>query len=145
MNLGIHAFKILDKHSMADGSTEGPFPLKHPDLSFQNILVDNEFRVVAVLDWSLSRTVPAHEFGHFHTPTTLRLPFIVQENDEQVGLDREYFLTCLEEERERNCSLDLKSIFQSEYMEIASLVTALEVGRPEATFVPRLAQLLRKS
>jgi hypothetical protein len=55
---GIKAASILEEMTVVDGSAISPFPLKHPDLSFQNILVDDNFCVVAVLDWSFASTVP---------------------------------------------------------------------------------------
>ena len=82
IDLAIKVTEILQRRSVSDGSPQGPFVLKHPDLSFQNILVNDEFKVVAVLDWSFASVVPLEEFGYFHTPATSRLPFITQQCDE---------------------------------------------------------------
>jgi len=54
----------------------GPFPIEHPDLSFQNILINENFDVVAVLEWSLASTVAIEKFGHFQIPCSPRLPFL---------------------------------------------------------------------
>ena len=59
--LAVRAATTLADRSIVDGSNTGPFPLKHPDLSFQNVLVDENFRVVAVLDWSFASTVPPED------------------------------------------------------------------------------------
>jgi len=36
----------------------GPFPLHHRDFHFKNILVDDNFNITGVLDWTGARTVP---------------------------------------------------------------------------------------
>lgn len=36
----------------------GPFPLYHPDLRHSNIMVDEEFQVLAIIDWEGASTVP---------------------------------------------------------------------------------------
>src|SRR5579862_4508941 len=41
VHLGIHAGTLLQEWSIVDKSAGGPFPLKHPDLSFQNVLVND--------------------------------------------------------------------------------------------------------
>lgn len=40
----------------------GPFPLRHPDLNNLNILFDDEFNVVGVIDWTLTQAVPWQTF-----------------------------------------------------------------------------------
>ncbi|KAL3456031.1 hypothetical protein BJX64DRAFT_271350 [Aspergillus heterothallicus] len=37
---------------------EGPFPLYHPDLYQSNVIVDDSFRVLGVIDWEGACTVP---------------------------------------------------------------------------------------
>lgn len=143
VDVAIKVTEILRKRSDSDGSTAGPFLLKHPDLSFQNVLVNDNFNVVAVLDWSFASVVTPEEFGYFHTPTTSRLPFIFQKCNEQVAEDRQYFLTCLDEERMLHSSrLDLSSLLESEHAEMASYLAAVEEKRPEECFLPKLAQLV---
>jgi aminoglycoside phosphotransferase (APT) family kinase protein len=145
--LAVRAATILAERSIIDGTYAGPFPLKHPDLSFQNVLVDENFVVVAVLDWSFASTVPPEEFSYFHTPATPRLPFVVQHSDEEVTADHQYFLTCLEEhEGERNPSLHQSCFFRSCYStEVASYLAAFDGNRPRITFMPKLSALLNSS
>jgi hypothetical protein len=38
--------------------TAGPFPLQHPDLNQQNIVVDEECNVRSILDWEGAKVVP---------------------------------------------------------------------------------------
>jgi isoamyl acetate esterase len=40
----------------------GPFPLEHRDLHFNNILLDDDFNVTGVIDWSSAQTVPCESF-----------------------------------------------------------------------------------
>ena len=36
----------------------GPFPLKHLDLHHNNILVDDDFNITGIIDWTAAQTVP---------------------------------------------------------------------------------------
>ena len=63
--------------------------------------------------------------------------------DEQVAQGRQYFLTCLDEERKLQGSrLDLSCLLESEYAEMASYLAAVEEKRPRERFLPKLAQLV---
>jgi hypothetical protein len=48
---------------------EGPFLLHHPDLSQSNIIVDEEFKIVGLVDWSWASTVPVQSFTMFRAPS----------------------------------------------------------------------------
>lgn len=41
---------------------QGPFPLHHPDLRLANILFDEDYNVVGIIDWSFTMTVPIEAF-----------------------------------------------------------------------------------
>ncbi|KAK4974038.1 hypothetical protein LTR28_010656 [Elasticomyces elasticus] len=48
------------------GLDNGPFYLKHMDEKGDHILVDDNFNITGIIDWSCARTVPAYEaFGPF--------------------------------------------------------------------------------
>ncbi|KAJ3760602.1 hypothetical protein EV360DRAFT_68557 [Lentinula raphanica] len=44
---------------------KGPFPLQHPDLHRQNVLIDRDWNIVAIIDWSWCSTVPWQSFQPF--------------------------------------------------------------------------------
>ena len=47
-----------------DAADEGPFYLKHADDKGDHILVDDEFNVTGIIDWSFARPLPAYDaFG----------------------------------------------------------------------------------
>ncbi|KAI1181315.1 hypothetical protein F4777DRAFT_585215 [Nemania sp. FL0916] len=47
-----------------DGLNSGPFFLKHMDDKGDHILVDDDFNITGIIDWTFARTVPAYEaFG----------------------------------------------------------------------------------
>ena len=47
-----------------DAADEGPFYLKHTDDKGDHILVDDEFNVTGIIDWSFARRLPAYDaFG----------------------------------------------------------------------------------
>jgi isoamyl acetate esterase len=41
----------------------GPFPLKHPDFHYNNILLDDDFNITGILDWTGAQTVPCESFA----------------------------------------------------------------------------------
>lgn len=41
----------------------GPFPLFHPDLHYNNILVDDQYNITGIIDWSGVMTVPQEVFA----------------------------------------------------------------------------------
>lgn len=47
-------------------SMDGPFPLRHPDLHSNNILVDNEYNITGIIDWSCVMTAPQESFASFY-------------------------------------------------------------------------------
>jgi aminoglycoside phosphotransferase (APT) family kinase protein len=56
------------------GKKAGPFPLKHPDFHFNNILLDDDFNITGILDWTGAQTVPCESFAigvEFITPPTM--------------------------------------------------------------------------
>lgn len=54
---------------------EGPFLLHHPDLSQSNIIVDQEFKIVGLVDWSWASTVPLQSFTVFPAPASSYFEF----------------------------------------------------------------------
>jgi isoamyl acetate esterase len=43
--------------------TSGPFPLSHPDLHQNNIMVDDDYKITGIIDWSGVQTVPQEVFA----------------------------------------------------------------------------------
>ena len=43
--------------------TTGPFPLQHVDFQFNNILLDDDFNVTGITDWTGAQTVPCESFA----------------------------------------------------------------------------------
>jgi Ser/Thr protein kinase RdoA (MazF antagonist) len=41
----------------------GPFPLSHPDFHCGNVLVDYDYNITGVIDWTNAHTVPAEVFA----------------------------------------------------------------------------------
>ncbi|KAK3937910.1 kinase-like domain-containing protein, partial [Diplogelasinospora grovesii] len=41
----------------------GPFPLSHPDLHYGNIMVDDNFNVTGIIDWTNAHTAPVEAFA----------------------------------------------------------------------------------
>ena len=58
--------KLADRLSVHD---HGPFPLCHGDFGHNNIIIDNKYRVLGVIDWETAFAGPWEVFGDF--PLTL--------------------------------------------------------------------------
>lgn len=70
--LGALVFRdILDKTTLfGDMDTVEQFPLNHMDLGTQNILVDDKFNFVAIIDWEFAQTAP-WQVNHYPMPFPL--------------------------------------------------------------------------
>ena len=78
----------------------GPFPLCHTDLHFNNILVDENFNVTGIIDWSDSQTVPLESF--LISPEFVTFPGLsVEENAPIVAFRGKFAAALREREKER--------------------------------------------
>jgi len=69
VRLGAHVFgDILSKTTLFEGS--GSFPLNHMDLGTQNILVNDDFDFIAIIDWEFAQTAP-WQVNHYPMPFPL--------------------------------------------------------------------------
>ncbi|KAJ5799853.1 uncharacterized protein N7518_001921 [Penicillium psychrosexuale] len=71
----------------------GPFPLCHLDLHFNNMLVDEDFNITAILDWSNIQTVPMERFAS--NPEFIAPPAAPQEFKQAVFDFRDIFVDAL--------------------------------------------------
>ena len=60
VRLGARVFRdILDRTTLfGDMDTTEQFPLNHMDLGTQNILVDDKYNFIAIIDWEFAQTAP---------------------------------------------------------------------------------------
>jgi hypothetical protein len=77
----------------------GPFSLHHPDFGVNNIIIDDDYNVLAVIDWEQTFTAPVELAGQFplrllHFPPDLIPP---EKNEEGVIIEPRWLET--EEER----------------------------------------------
>lgn len=79
--LGALVFRdILNKTTLfGEMSTIEQFPLNHMDLGTQNILIDDSFNFIAIIDWEFAQTAP-WQVNHYPMPFPL------------LGLDTEAIL-----------------------------------------------------
>ena len=76
----------------------GPFPLCHTDLHFNNILIDENFNITGIIDWSDSQTVPLESFRI--SPEFVTYPGLSVEENAPILAFRGKFAAALRE-RER--------------------------------------------
>ena len=50
----------IKSHELPNGSNDG-FPIRHPDLSANNIFVDDDCNITCVIDWTFASSVPMAE------------------------------------------------------------------------------------
>jgi serine/threonine protein kinase len=84
----------------------GPFPLCHLDFHYNNMLVDEDFNISAVLDWSNIQTVPMERFAV--SPEFIAPPAAPQEYKQAVFDFRDIFvdaLASIEKESEGSSSV----------------------------------------
>jgi hypothetical protein len=87
----------------------GPFPLCHLDLHFKNILVDGDYNITGIIDWSNAQTVPIERFAI--NPEFIPPPAASVEFKEAILEFRGVFVDALEKvEREKEKSRSGKEI-----------------------------------
>jgi len=60
--------------------SSGPFPIDHPDLHYNNILVDDQFNITGIIDWTGVSTSPQEIFATIHG---FNAPFACQSGSEK--------------------------------------------------------------
>jgi hypothetical protein len=68
----------------------GHFPLHHLDLHYNNILLDDEFNITGILDWSAAQTVPVEQF--LVSPEFITLPGLSEEGNRPIIEFRAIFI-----------------------------------------------------
>lgn len=78
---------IVEEH------VRGPFPLCHMDLHYGNILVDDEYNITGIIDWSDVQTVPLERF--IISPELVTFPGLSDEHNAPSIAFREKFAAVL--------------------------------------------------
>ncbi|KAJ2906914.1 uncharacterized protein MKZ38_009777 [Zalerion maritima] len=68
----------------------GPFPLYHRDFHFKNILIDEDYSITGILDWSGAGTVPVEQFTTYSDFMTY--PLLSDEENRPIVDFRSHFL-----------------------------------------------------
>ncbi|KAJ8127251.1 hypothetical protein O1611_g6386 [Lasiodiplodia mahajangana] len=68
--LGSLVFRNIVRDTDIFKSSPSPFPLNHMDMGMQNILIDDDFNFVAVIDWEAAQSAP-WEVNHYPMPIPL--------------------------------------------------------------------------
>ncbi|UKZ76491.1 hypothetical protein TrVFT333_004197 [Trichoderma virens FT-333] len=68
--LGPFIFRNIVRDTEIFKSIQGPFHLNHMDMGMQNILVDDEYNFVAIIDWEFAQSAP-WEVNHYPMPIPL--------------------------------------------------------------------------
>ena len=76
-----------------DNYIHGPFPICHMDFHYGNILIDNDFNITGIIDWSDAQTVPLERFTI--TPEFATFPGLSAEGNEPGITFRRKFAAAL--------------------------------------------------
>ncbi|KAK0628687.1 hypothetical protein B0T17DRAFT_162148 [Bombardia bombarda] len=68
--LGPLIFRNIVRDTEIFKNSQGPFHFNHMDMGIQNILIDDDFNFVAVIDWELAQSAP-WEVNHYPMPIPL--------------------------------------------------------------------------
>ncbi|KAH6624982.1 hypothetical protein B0J18DRAFT_479693 [Chaetomium sp. MPI-SDFR-AT-0129] len=68
--LGPLIFRNIVRDTEIFKGSQGPFHFNHMDMGMQNILIDDDFNFVAVIDWELAQSAP-WEVNHYPMPIPL--------------------------------------------------------------------------
>lgn len=94
-----------------------PFLLHHPDFHFVNILVDDDFNITGVLDWSNTRAVPVERFAAYQEFMTY--PRASEEVNRPIIEFRKLFIDALRRlEEASNPNSALSDLFDSTLPEV---------------------------
>lgn len=75
--LGAFVFQDIVQNTALYSDSDPLFPLNHMDLGTQNILIDDEFNFLAIIDWEFAQTSP-WQINHFP------MPFPLVESDNEI-------------------------------------------------------------
>ena len=81
---------------------EGPFPLCHLDLHRYNVLVDDDYNITGIIDWSDAQTVPLERF--MITPEFVTFPGLSDEKNAVIIAFADKFATALRKLEVENSS-----------------------------------------
>jgi len=76
-----------------DNYIHGPFPICHMDFHYNNILIDDDFNITGIIDWSDAQTVPLERFTI--TPEFATFPGLSAEENESSVTFRKKFAAAL--------------------------------------------------
>ncbi|MCJ1346678.1 hypothetical protein MMC31_004896 [Peltigera leucophlebia] len=83
----------IKSHEFANGYNDG-FPIRHPDLSVNNIFVDDDYNITCIIDWTFASSVPMAELL-----TTPGMPHPRDDTEPSLtAVFRAGFTNCLEGE-----------------------------------------------
>ena len=103
----------------------GPFPLCHMDFHSGNILVDEDYNITGIIDWSHSQSMPIERFAMI--PELIYPSIAPEETKQALGGLRGMFLDALERvERERGgppSGIPLHQLFASPRSEVVCRCT----------------------
>src|SRR5437588_10776973 len=75
---------------VAEEHIHGPFPLGHLDWHYGNMLVDDDFNITGIIDWSDAQTVPLERF--IISPEFVTFPGLSAEQNATIIAFREKFV-----------------------------------------------------
>ncbi|RKK89688.1 hypothetical protein BFJ68_g16646 [Fusarium oxysporum] len=133
--------KLADKLSVCD---HGPFPICHGDFGHNNIIVDDNYKVLGVIDWEGAFAAPWEIFGDFPlnlsiVPPAMDVPWAYNEDGSpksadvaQRFADQEEYVAAVKEEENRSGGVHQLSeaLENSERQQLATAMRLFRDGKP---------------
>lgn len=146
-----YLYKLALPFLMDGFRSEGPFPLAHNDLGVHNMLFDEEWKLLAVIDWTGACVVPWESFAQCPGGVAMG-PHLRHEFSEHIykskSLNQRVFLECLREHEENlqqqngDNGVSLYRMFGTPIVEVAECVELYDLAHLRKKYRRKLCRLL---
>jgi isoamyl acetate esterase len=128
---------------------KGPFPLAHNDLGVHNVLFDENWKLVGVIDWSGACVVPWESFAQFPGGAMLG-PYLRKECSEMfyqsISFRQQVFLECIKRREEESnipkSEISVHKLLGSAKTELAQCVEQYDLASLRRKYRRKLCTLL---
>lgn len=128
-------FERASQYALEFIDENGPFPLCHGDLTSGNFIWDQDWNLLAVVDWTNSMTLPWELIGVIHE--------FYNDDSEHVRQARAHFVSILAEEEVKASGKRLSVLFSSPLTELLTIIKECDISTLAAMYhVPRVLELL---
>ncbi|KAE8151280.1 hypothetical protein BDV25DRAFT_128885 [Aspergillus avenaceus] len=109
---------LADNAEWLSVNNTGPFPLCHDDFGHNNIVFDDNYRLLGVIDWETAFAAPCEISGEFPLsisliPPAMDAPWNYDETEEEQGLTEGYTLSSALQDNKRQYLASAMRLYQN--------------------------------